>query len=134
MKRILLSIAALALILGSCQKDASEIKPDQQEIAVDMSDFYVYTAEATTVKSGHVHGPQCGSMKVLNRKLKENPSLENRMYNIEKHTRKLIAAKSTNATSKGKPGGGEDPAPTPYQGSITIPVIVNILEDVLCFS
>ncbi|MGZ2369884.1 zinc metalloprotease [Ancylomarina sp. YFZ004] len=130
MKRIFLSIACLALVLGSCQNKANEIKPDQQEIAVDMSDFYVYTAEEATVKSGHIHGPQCGSMKVLNRKLKENPSLESRMYNIEKHTRKLITGKANNLKGKpgGKPGGG-DPAPTPYQGSITIPVIVNILED-----
>ena len=130
MKRIILSIASLALILGSCQESTNEIKPDQQEIAVDMSDFYVYTSEENTTKStheGHVHGPNCGSMKVLNRQLKENPSLENRMYNIEKHTRKLIAAKGVNL--KGKPGGGGTPLPTPYQGSITIPVIINILED-----
>ena len=128
MKRIFLSVACLALVLGSCQNNANEIKPDQQEVSVDMSDFYVYTSDDNTTKSGHVHGPQCGSMKVLNRQLKENPSLENRMYNIEKHTRKLIAAKSSNASSK-KPGGGGTTGPTPYQGSITIPVIVNILED-----
>lgn len=132
MKRFIFSVACLALILGSCQKNSDEIKPEQQEIAVDMSDFYVYTSDEGTVKSattGHVHGPKCGSMTVLNRQLKENPGLENRMYAIEKHTRQLIAAKTTGSANKGKPGGGGTPAPTPYQGSITIPVIVNILED-----
>jgi hypothetical protein len=130
MKKIIFSVACMALILGSCQKNANDITPEQQEIAVDMSDFYVYTSDDNTVKSGHVHGPKCGSMKVLNRQLKENPGLENRMYAIEKHTRKLIAAKSSASTNKGKPvKPGDTPDPTPYQGSITIPVIVNILED-----
>jgi len=128
MKRIILSVVALSLIAGACQNNSNEVNPDQQEIAVDMSDFYVYTSDESTVKAAHGEpGHKCGSMKVLNRKLKENPSLENRMYNIEKHTRKAIAAKGANL--KGKPGGGGTPQPTPYVGSITIPVIVNILED-----
>ena len=129
MKRILFSVACLVFILGACQKNENEVTPKQQEIAVDMSDFYVYTSEENTTKSGHVHGPKCGSMKVLNQQLKDNPGLENRMYAIEKHTRKLITAKSSNA-NKGKPvKPGDTPDPTPYQGSITIPVIINILED-----
>jgi len=128
MKRIILSVVAMALIAGACQNKSNEVTPDQQEIAVDMSDFYVHTSDESTVKAAHGEpGHKCGSMKVLNRQLKENPSLENRMYNIEKHTRKAIAAKGANF--KGKPGGGGDPTPTPYQGSITIPVIINILED-----
>ncbi|MBN2598436.1 zinc metalloprotease [Labilibaculum sp.] len=132
MKRIFFTAACLTLLLGSCQKNENENAPKQQEIAVDMSDFYVYTSEESTVKSAaeeHVHSAKCGSMQVLNRQLKENPGLENRMYAIEKHTRQLIAAKSTGSTNKGKPGGGETTPATPYQGSITIPVIVNILED-----
>jgi hypothetical protein len=63
---------------------------------------------------------------VLNRQLQENPGLEQRMYEIEKHTRTLIANKGVVAT--GKPGGTTPPPTTPYVGAISIPVIVNIIE------
>jgi hypothetical protein len=136
MKKVFFPLLVLGLFLASCQKESNDLKVQQtNDIAVDMSDFYVYTSEiveeSTGVKAGHVHGPacKCGSMKVLNQKLKENPGLEKRMYAIEKHTRQLIAAKSAN-TNKGKPVKPDpDPDPVPYQGNITIPVIVNILED-----
>ncbi len=133
MKKIILSLLALSLIVVSCQNDQIEaIQEGQQEISVDMSDFYVYTDEESSLKSHNHNGHVCGSMKVLNRQLKENPSLENRMYNIEKHTRKAIAAKKPDGAGGGKPGGGNGGGgndPVPYTGSIVIPVIINILED-----
>jgi len=136
MRKFLFPLLAIGLIVAACQNNADEVQEQKEEIAVDMSDFYVYTDEnaedLTSIKSGHEgHDAscKCGSMKVLNKKLKENPGLEQRMYNIEKHTRMAIAAKAANA-NKGKPVKPDpDPDPTPYQGSITIPVIINILED-----
>lgn len=130
MRKMILSLTALALIAFSCQNKTSEVSPDQQAASVDMSDFYVYTDVDHSLKSSE-QGHKCYSMDVLNRQLKENPGLEQRMFNIEKHTREALAAKA-NASSfkKGKPGGGTTPPPpTPYVGTVTIPVVVNILED-----
>lgn len=127
MKKLFLSLAILALAVVACQNN-DEVTPNQ-EAAVDMSDFYVYTSDDVSAKNTKEanNGDKCHSMKVLNRQLQENPGLENRMFQIEKHTRTLIAAKSTSA--KGKPGGGGGTTPTPYAGAVSIPVIVNILED-----
>ena len=128
MKKLIFSFAALALALVACQPSSDEVVPNQEVSTVDMSDFYVYTSTDSEKLSSDAKGDKCQSMKVLNRQLKENPGLENRMFNIEKHTRTLIAGKGI--ASKGKPGGGGGtPPPTPYVGAITIPVIVNILED-----
>jgi hypothetical protein len=62
---------------------------------------------------------------VLNQQLKDNPGLEQRMFEIEKHTRTLIAAKG--AANKGKPGGGTTPPPATYVGTINIPVYVHVI-------
>ncbi|WP_321282244.1 zinc metalloprotease [Marinifilum fragile] len=136
MKKLFFPLLVLGLFLASCQKESNDLKVQQaNDIAVDMSDFYVYTAETadspTDVKAGHEHSAtcRCGSMKVLNKKLKENPGLEQRMFDIEKHTRQLIAAKADKAVTGKKPAPDPDPVPTIYEGAITIPVIVNILED-----
>jgi len=129
MRKILLSVACLALITMSCQEKSAEVQPKLQTQSVDMSDFYVYTSE-TDVKGAHVHSGKCASMKVLNRQLKENPGLEKRMYDVEKHVRGSILAKSNGNSKKPSTGGGTTtPAELPYTGSITIPVIFNILED-----
>ena len=128
MKKLFLSLAILALAVVACQNN-DEVTPNQ-EAAVDMSDFYVYTSDDVSAKSTKDanNGDKCHSMKVLNRQLQENPGLEKRMYDIEKHTRTLIANKGV--ASNGKPGGGTTPPPpTPYAGKVTIPVVVNILED-----
>jgi len=129
MKKLFLSLAILALAVVACQNN-DEVTPTQ-EAAVDMSDFYVYTSDDVSAKSTKDanNGDKCHSMQVLNRQLQENPGLEQRMFEIEKHTRTLIAAKSTTA-AKGKPVSGGGTTPTgPYVGKVTIPVIVNILED-----
>jgi hypothetical protein len=127
MKKLFLSLAILALAVVACQNN-DEVTPNQ-EAAVDMSDFYVYTSDDVSAKSANDanNGDKCYSMKVLNQQLKDNPGLEQRMFEIEKHTRTLIAAKSTSA--KGKPGSGGGTVVTPYPNAISIPVILNILED-----
>ncbi|HEY9222195.1 MAG TPA: zinc metalloprotease [Lutibacter sp.] len=128
MKKLFLSLAILALAIVACENN-DEVTPNQ-EAAVDMSDFFVYTPDDVSAKSTKdAPVDKCYSMKVLNRQLQENPGLEQRMFEIEKHTRTLIANKGVTAT--GKPGGGTTPpppTPTPYIGAITIPVVINIIE------
>ena len=72
-------------------------------------------------------------MKVLNRQLKENPGLENRMFNGEKHSRQFIAAKkggngggNGNGGGGNGGGGGTDPVDDGL-GTITIPVYVHVI-------
>ncbi len=127
MKKLILSFAALALIVVACQNNTDEAIPNQ-EAAVDMSDFYVYTSSDVSAKSSaDAKHDKCASMKVLNQQLRDNPGLENRMFQIEKHTRTLIAAKG--AANKGKPGsgGGGTPPPAGYVGTINIPVYVHVI-------
>ena len=126
MKKVFLSMAALAMVFTSCNKD--EQVPDLEQEKVDMSDFYVYTDadqdEAARMAS-NIDAKTCFSMVNLNRLLNENPSLYKKMYEIELNTR-------IQTNGKGKPpsgggGGGTDPAP-PYTNAVSIPVIVNIIE------
>lgn len=127
MKKLFLSLAILALAVVACQNN-DEVTPNQ-EAAVDMSDFFVYTSDDVSAKSTKEsnNGDKCHSMQVLNRQLQENPGLEQRMFEIEKHTRTLIANKGV--ANNGKPGGGTTPPPaTPYLDAITIPIVINILE------
>lgn len=129
MKKLILGLAALLLLVLSCQDDAetNSIDMHEQSTDVDMSDFYVYTddfAEVVTKSSGKKRN--CHSMKVLNEKLKQNPGLEQKMYNIEKHTRSFLAK---NGKGGGKPGGGDGGTePTPDNlGIINIPVYVHVV-------
>lgn len=123
MRKVFLLLSVVAIIFNACQETPDNIKPEQDLTKIDMSDFYVYTDDALTLKSGGDE-PSCYTMKVLNQKLKENPGLEKKMYDVERHVRSVIAF-------KGKPGGGGGGGGggTIYTGSVTIPVIVNILED-----
>jgi hypothetical protein len=115
----------------SCD-DSNENALTQQETSaaqeVDMSDFYAFTSDEELSRSAPSKNKSktCHSMNVLNRQLNENPGLYKKMYDIELQTRKAIA-------QKGKPskpgGGGGTPPPTPYAEAVTIPVIVNVLED-----
>lgn len=138
MRKLIFSMAVLALAIIACQDNTNEISPTQESLSVDMSDFYVYTDDNDLSAKGtnNSTGDKCYTMKVLNRQLKENPGLENKMFNIEKHTRTFIASKKPdnpgggngNGNGNGNGGdGGEDPEPP--SGIITIPVIINILED-----
>ena len=131
MKKLMYAFTAVALTVVGCQTSADEeVNLNQNSAEIDMSDFSVYTYDDLYGRTSEgSKTDKCYSMKVLNRQLKENPGLENRMYNIEKHTRTFISAKKP----AGTPGGGTttpDPTTDPaYTGAITIPVIVNILED-----
>ncbi len=127
MKRIFLTLAVAASVLVGCQENAKDSVLPTQE-AVDMSDFYVETEEASH-KGGN---DQCSSMKVLNRQLKENPGLYKKMYDIEYATRKNIAAKGKPGGGGGSGGGstGGDVDVAPIQdglGIINIPVYIHII-------
>ena len=128
MKKLIFGLCACTLLIIACQDDSSDsfVNEDFSQIEIDMSDFYVYTDEDIT-KSYNANERNCHSMKVLNEKLKQNPGLEQKMYNIEKQTRKAIALKGKPGGKPGGGGGGSDP--TPYTGPVSIPVIINILED-----
>lgn len=129
MKKLIFSLAVIALAVVACQPNSDEV-PTQETAQIDMSDFYVHTVSDASRLVNGAKADKCQSMQVLNRQLQENPGLEKRMFNVELHTRTLIAAKGSQVASKGKPGGGTTPPPpTPYIGTITIPVVVNILED-----
>ncbi|WP_350289412.1 zinc metalloprotease [uncultured Croceitalea sp.] len=135
MKKVIFTIAICAIVAVSCEKEQSPEINDFQEVQVDMSDFFVYTDEtddSTTGKGNEGRG--CHSMKVLNQKLKENPGLEKKMYDIEYQTRKFIASKKPdgvgNGNGNGNGGGddgGGDPPVDDGLGTITIPVIVHVL-------
>ena len=130
MKKIIFSFAVLAIAISACQPSSDEI-PTQEVAKIDMSDFFVYTNTDAEKSSENAKKDKCQSMNVLNRQLNENPGLENRMYAIEKHTRTFIAGKKPSGTPGGgnNGGGGDPPPPTGFEGTITIPVVVNILED-----
>ena len=127
MKKLILSFAALALVVVACQNNTDETIPNQ-EAAIDMSDFYVYTSnnDVSAKSSAEAKNDKCATMKVLNQQLRDNPGLENRMFQIEKHTREFIAAKGSPA-GKGKPGGGGGTPPATYVGTINIPVYVHVI-------
>ncbi|NER17047.1 zinc metalloprotease [Spongiivirga citrea] len=130
MKKVILGMAALALLFVACKDDQSDL-PDPQEIAVDMSDFYLYTDAASTSKGDKGNGRDCQSMSVLNRNLDANPGLFKKMYDIEKQVRQFIAAKKpSNPGNGGGPGGGDDGGGSPVDdglGSLTIPVVVHVI-------
>ncbi len=124
-------MVAFALIFTSCSNDQNEALNEQSKI--DMSDFYLYTDDNTNssldgrgVNDNHT----CASMQVLNRQLQENPGLYQKMYDIEYFTRTLIAAKGKPSGTPGGGNGGSDGGndPTPYVGTVTIDVVINILE------
>ncbi|MCK7589363.1 zinc metalloprotease [Subsaxibacter sp. CAU 1640] len=130
MKKMILSMAALAMIFTSCNKD--EEAPNQEQSKVDMSDFYVYTdsdsEEAARVAEG---SKSCYSMVNLNRLLNENEGLYKKMYDIEYNTRKSIAAKKPdgagNGNGNGNGGSDPDPGTGDNLGVITIPVYVHVI-------
>ena len=128
MKKVFLGMAALAFLFASCEQDSKESISEQQEAQVDMSDFYLYTDSSDQKRSENA-AEKCYSMKNLNRLLNENKGLHEKMYDIEKNTRSILA-KSENA--KGKPGGGNDgggtePPATDNLGVVNIPVVVHVV-------
>ncbi|SDR70707.1 Pregnancy-associated plasma protein-A [Formosa sp. Hel1_31_208] len=129
MKKLFLSLAALALIFTSCESDKNDMLQEQSKI--DMSDFFVYTDSDNGEQSRNGFTP-CHSMTNLNRLLEEDPGLYKKMYNIEYNTRKFAtnAYRPGNGNGNGGgPGGGDGGGGgTPDDlGVITIPVYVHVI-------
>ncbi len=136
MKRVLLGMATVALLFTACSDDSKEVVLQEQQI--DMSDFYVHTDFNDDLSSKSVNSKEsyktCYTMDVLNKELSLNPGLEKKMYDIEFHTRKFLAAKGKPG---GTPGGGgsgsggeEDIDVLPIEdglGTINIPVYFHIV-------
>ena len=132
MKKIILSLCALTLLVIACQDDSNDsfIQEEFSQIEVDMSDFYVKTDNVVSKSSQGANEDKCHSMQVLNRQLKENPGLEHKMYNIEKHSRQAIVFKGKPTKpggGNGNGGGGGGGDPTPYEGTINIPVYIYVI-------
>ena len=95
MKKLFYGMAALALLLPSCESDQNPVI--EQEAQIDMSDFYVYTdadideSAKANETSRLANSKTCYTMVNLNRLLNENPGLEKKMYDIEYQTRKFIS-------------------------------------------
>jgi hypothetical protein len=126
MKKLLVSMIAIAAIMVSCSDDqpTSTNIPDEQQ--VDMSDFYLYTDNVEKADGG------CFSMQRLNAQLDKDPELYQRMYSIEERYRRQVMAKKPgngNGNGNGGGGGGGDPVDPPGDGLgvVTIPVYVHVV-------
>ena len=131
MKKVFLGMAALAMLFTSCNDDQNSIENTDQS-KVDMSDFYVYTDADVDETSRLAQGKNksCYSMVNLNRQLNEDPSLEQRMFDIEYETRSLITGKKGNGNGNGNgggPGGGGSGGGGEVTGVINIPVYVHVI-------
>jgi len=127
MRKLTLGLLAVAAFFVSCQDNGNDLTTDQQS-TVDMSDFYVYTDEVES--KGPANGDkECHSMAVLNKQLKADKGLYQRMYDIEYNTRSFIAAK--NGKGGGKPGSGDGGGDTGGGGDnlgvINIPVYIHVV-------
>lgn len=134
MKRIFLGVFAFLVIYSCSENDKIQDEPVQ----VDMSDFYLYTdsdVDEMSRSSVDQLSKSCYTMVNLNRLLNENPGLYQRMYNVERHSRTVIAAKKPDGVGGGNGGGGgsTDPDPEPEDpindglGILNIPVYVHIV-------
>ena len=134
MKKLIFPLIFIAITLFISCENNDGIVEEVSSIEIDMSDFYVETNSEDGLAKTDNNGKSknCQSMAVLNRQLKENPGLYNKMYAVEMHTRRIIAGKKPDGKhGGGKPGdgGGGGNDPTPFTGTATIPVIINILEN-----
>ena len=126
--RKLVGAMSLLLMFAACQKEEnSPLQENQeiQEIEVDMSDFSLYVENDGLVSKSEQGAEKCETMKNLEYRLSKNNGLAKKMYDIEYNTRKAIALK--NGQGGGKPGGGGG-TPSIYEGPVTIPVVINIIE------
>lgn len=130
MRKLIYGLAMLAIVV-SCEQDQNELNFDEaQEIQIDMSDFTLYAEDEGLAGKSANAADKCHSMKNLAYRLEKNPGLAKKMYDIEYNTRKLIAAKKPTNPGGGNGnggGGGTDPDPV-YTETVTIPVIINIIE------
>ncbi|MCF4101811.1 zinc metalloprotease [Gillisia sp. M10.2A] len=126
MKKLILGMAALALLFTSCEEEQPSNLSEQAQEKVDMSDFYVYT-DASLETNKAPNSKECYSMKNLNRLLNQDEKLYQKMYDIEHKTRSILAKSSGNGKGKPGSGGGGTTPPADNLGVITIPVVVTVV-------
>ena len=136
MKKALFGLAMAAALFVGCSDDQNQTP--EQEVKIDMSDFYVFTDPYEAGTSDRVmNGKNCSSMEILNRQLNENPELYKKMYDIEKKSREFsyhLRPGNGNGNGNGggnnggggDDGGGGDPVDDGL-GSINIPVYVYVI-------
>lgn len=122
-------------ILFACSTDDND--PNSSESLVDLGEELIAFQdefEETTDRNGK--HKNCSAMHVLSDRLNQNPSLKNKLAVIEKHTQRAIAYKKggnggggNSGNGGGGNGGGGDSGsdPTPYTGTINIPVVVHVV-------
>lgn len=132
MKKIYGVLLLSAAIFIGCQNDGANLNIDDQA-AIDMSDFYVFTDSDDSRRPG---GKTCHSMDVLNEQLEKDPSLYQRMYDIEFATRKFLQRNKKPGNGNGNGGGGNgggggggttDPPVDDGLGVINIPVYIHVV-------
>jgi len=131
MKKALLIFTLILLTIIACQDNSEEISPNQEVAEIDMSDFFVYTNDENLAakSSADTKNEKCYSMQVLNQKLKENPGLYKKMYDIEKHTRQFTAYKR--GGEKGKPTDPVDPEPEPVDPPSSLGNTISVIFHVI---
>jgi hypothetical protein len=112
MKKILLSMAAVAVIFASCSDETK----DENNSAIEAIEL------DESVKNSFSRS--CESMGVLDRQLANDPMLAIKMAEIEKHGYEY--AQRVAGKKGGNGGGGEEPTPDNL-GTINIPVIVHVI-------
>ena len=130
MKKVILSAVLLGAFLVSCENDSlnSDNPLEVQEVQVDMSDFSLYVDQDDLAGKSADSFEKCVSMKNLEYRLAKNSGLAKKMYDIEYNTRKAIALKGNGKGKPGSGGGGGGTTSSIFEGAITIPVVVNIIE------
>ena len=131
MKKVIYPLLIVAGIFVACQENSTDFPNDQQS-KVDMSDFYLHTDKSEFQSKGNGPSKECFSMQDLNNRLKENPGLYKKMYDIEYNTRKFIAGKGKPPKGGGGSGGSGDSDidVLPIEdglGIINIPVYIHIV-------
>ncbi|WP_299668543.1 zinc metalloprotease [uncultured Polaribacter sp.] len=133
-KKGLLALLFVGATFIGCQENSTEI-PNEQQVTVDMTDFYLFTDDAQDLSKTAQKGKDknCYSMEVLNRQLNEIPGLYKKMYDVEHATRKFLAGKGKPTNGGGGSGGGGgttdvDVAPiNDGLGIVNIPVYVHVV-------
>ena len=115
-------MTAIALMMFGCQNESEEldVMPTDQISAPGGNG------------NGHAYGlhRNCHSMKVLEAQIKENPGRALGLEQIEEHTRAFVNGKKPDGAGGGNGGGGNDgggDGPTPFIGTVTIPVYVHVI-------
>ncbi|MBX2845350.1 MAG: zinc metalloprotease [Saprospiraceae bacterium] len=124
MKKLFLFAFAIALF-GACQD--SETDFTDPEATLRMADDFTPPG---------LQGKNCASMGVLDRQIAANPDRFEKLQAIEAHTQRFINAKPGNGNGNGNGGGGNGGGgngggggeePTPFEGVVTIPVVVHVI-------